>query len=90
MISKKYFRDQIDKNDRFTFKTPVPDDLSAGIQTVEINDRDVREVKDKLFHQHRIDCRPMSTHDLNGLRISLSVFNTKEDIDYLVQAMEQV
>jgi selenocysteine lyase/cysteine desulfurase len=32
----------------------------------------------------------MSTFGLNGLRISLSVFNTKEDIDYLVGVLEEI
>jgi selenocysteine lyase/cysteine desulfurase len=37
-----------------------------------------------------INVRPMSSFGLNGLRISLSVFNTKEDIDYLVRALEEI
>jgi selenocysteine lyase/cysteine desulfurase len=32
----------------------------------------------------------MTSHGLNGLRISLSVFNTEDQIDVLVNALHEV
>lgn len=84
---KHYFLQQIEADAGFRLKTPKGDELSAGIQTVEVVGKEVKEVQKALFEKAKIDCRPMSTHDLNGLRISLSVFNTKADIDYLVSAL---
>ena len=84
---KHYLRDSLDDDPGLTIKTPADDTLSAGIQTVEIVDRDVREVATMLAEQHRIDCRPMSSHGLNGLRISLSVFNSEDQIDVLTAAL---
>ncbi len=87
---KKYFRSQLSNTKKFKFKTPEGDDLSAGIQTVEVIGRTSREVKNKLSKEYQIDCRPMSSHGLNGLRISLAIFTTKADVDYLVKALKKI
>lgn len=87
---KHYFRNNIKGNAKFAIKTPEADDLSAGITVVELKDRDVKEVKKQLFEQYKIDCRPMSSHGLNALRLSLNIFNTKAEIDYLVKALKVV
>jgi selenocysteine lyase/cysteine desulfurase len=52
--------------------------------------REVREVAQALFDSYRIDCRPMTTFDLNGLRISLSIFNTEDQIDMLMAALREL
>ncbi len=87
---KAYFRAALAGDDRFRFKTPVQDELSCAIQNVEVVGRKVGEVKKKLFDEYKIDCRPMSGLGINGLRISLSVFTTKADVDYLVEALRKV
>ena len=84
---KSYFRERLEADPAFAIKTPINNELSCGITTVEIVGRDVREAAQALFDSHRIDCRPMSSHDLNGLRISLSVFNTEDQIDVLTGAL---
>lgn len=86
---KKYFREQVEDDRRFVIKTPQADCLSAGIQAVEVAGKEVAEARDYLFSNHNIDCRPMFSHGLNALRISLSVFNTKDDIDYLVGSLRK-
>ncbi len=87
---KSYFRSKLQDRPHYKFKTPADDRLSAGIQTVEVVGRSVRDVQKMLSENHNIDCRPMIGFELNGLRISLSVFNTKSDIDLLVDALEDV
>ena len=87
---KHYFRDRIGDDSSFVFKTPASDELSCGITTIEVVGRDVREVATVLSERYQIDCRPMTTHDLNGLRISLSVFNTEDQIDVLVAALHGI
>jgi selenocysteine lyase/cysteine desulfurase len=84
---KRYLHDRIADDDRFAIKTPADDALSAGITTVEIVGRQAREVASALAENHHIDCRPMTTHELNGLRISLSVFNSEDQIDVLASAL---
>jgi isopenicillin-N epimerase len=87
---KAYFRSKIENNAKFKIKTPELDELSASIQVVEVVGKNVFEVKKKLFDEYGIDCRPMSGFDLNALRISLPIYITKKDIDYLVNALEKI
>lgn len=87
---KSYFRSKIENNPKFRLKTPSSDDLSAGIQVVEMVEKNVVDVKNKLFSTYGIDCRPMSGFDLNALRFSFAIYITKKDIDYLVNALENV
>ena len=87
---KRALRDRIGDDPVFAIKTPANDKLSAGITTIEVVGREVKEVATALAERHRIDCRPMTTHGLNGLRISLSVFNSEEQIDLLLGALREV
>ena len=87
---KNYFRKKIEANKKLALKTPARDELSAGIQVVEIIGKEVNEMKNQLFEQFGIDTRPMSNFGLNALRISLSIYITKNDIDYLVDGLEQL
>ncbi len=87
---KKYFRDRIDKTSYLKIKTPQHDELSAGITVVEVLGKKVMNVRNQLLNKYKIDCRPMYTHNLNALRISLSIYITKPDIDYLLQSLEKI
>lgn len=87
---KTYFRSALENDERFALKTPVHDELSCAIQNVEVVGKKVTDVKSKLMDDYGIDCRPMSSHDINGLRIALSVFTTKADVDYLVNALKEI
>ena len=87
---KHYFRSHIEENSNFAIKTPFLDSLSAGIQTVELVGRDVKEIANHLDEDYNINVRPMTSHTLNGLRISLSVFNVKSEIDFLVEALNHL
>ncbi|MGD1945549.1 MAG: aminotransferase class V-fold PLP-dependent enzyme [Croceivirga sp.] len=84
---KKYFRSQLEDDSRFTIKTPVLDELSGAIQVVEVNGKEVLDVKEQLWERYGIDCRPMSGKGLNALRLSFAIYITKKDIDYLVAAL---
>jgi len=87
---KRYLRDRLADAPAFAVKTPASDELSCGIITVEVLGHPVREVATALAERHRIDCRPRTSHDLNGLRISLSIFNTEDQIDVLLEALREL
>ena len=84
---KHSLRNQLADDPRFSIRTPADDGLSAGITTIEVVGWDVSEVASMLADRYRIDCRPMSSHGLNGLRISLSVFNSEDQIEVLAAAL---
>lgn len=85
---KSYFRSKIEGNELFTMKSPDADELSCAIQVVEVNGKQVKDIKEKLWEDYGIDCRPMTTHGLNAVRLSFAIYITKKDIDYLVHALE--
>lgn len=87
---KRYFRELVTEDKRIRIKTPGADDLSAGIQVIEIVGVDVKHAAKQLIDSYNIDCRPMTGHNLNALRISLSVFNTLEDINYLCSSLKSI
>jgi selenocysteine lyase/cysteine desulfurase len=87
---KRHLRREIENDAAFRIKTPASDELSAGITTVEIVGHDVLEVARTLAEDSRIDCRPMMSHGLNGLRISLSVFNSEDEVDLLVDVLREM
>ena len=87
---KSYFRSKLVPNPKFRLKAPANDDLSCAIQSVEVVDKRVVDVKNQLFDEYGIDCRPMTGFGLNALRISLSIYITKKDIDYLVDALDKI
>ncbi len=84
---KAYFRSKLADNPKLIIKSPALDALSAAIQVVEIKGKDVKNVKQKLWEDYGIDCRPMTSHNLNALRLSFAIHITKKDIDYLVKAL---
>lgn len=86
---KRYILDSLGSDDKFSIKTPEPNELSAGIVCVEVKGKDVRELNDILADQYNVNCRPMDTHSLNGLRFSLCIYNTEDDIDYLVDRLRE-
>ncbi|MBZ5495703.1 MAG: aminotransferase class V-fold PLP-dependent enzyme [Acidobacteriia bacterium] len=86
---KQYFRERLSGKPYYKFKTPAPDSLSAGITTVEVEGSKVTELGQKLTAR-QIDCRAMTEFGLNGLRISLTIYNTKSDVDHLVQSLEEL
>lgn len=87
---KSYFRTRLSENPKFRLKSPAGDDVSCAIQSVEVLGRNVNQVKQELFERYQVDCRPMSTFGLNALRISMAIYITKEDINYLVNALENI
>ncbi len=87
---KAYLREKIGDDPRFKFKSPESDKLSAAIQTLEVVGKDVNWVKEQMFENYGIDTRPMSTYDLNGIRISMAIYITKRDIDYFVDGLKKI
>jgi len=87
---KAYFRSKLENDNRFVLKSPALDSLSSAIQVVEVKEKNVKEVKQELWESYGIDCRPMSNHGLNALRFSFAIYITKNNIDYLVNALNEI
>ncbi len=84
------FRNSLEDDPAFTIKTPAGRELSAGITTVEVVGRAAPGVASLLADRYFIDCRPMTSHGLNGIRISLSVFNSVDQVEVLVGGLREL
>lgn len=87
---KDYFRSRAKTVKNLRFKTPESDSLSCAIQTVELEGIPVNTVRQTLIDNYNIDCRPMTSFGLNGVRLSFGIYITKKDIDYLIEALEEI
>ena len=86
---RNYFLEGIKSDDRVIVKTPLSENLSHQILTVEKSGHTVFDLKNKLIDDHKIDVRGMSSHDLNGVRISFAIYHDREDIDHLVESLKK-
>lgn len=87
---RERFIQRINGDDSLKIKTPLLPALSHQILTVEKIGMSVSELKNKLFEKHKIDVRGMSSHGLNGVRISFSIYHDELDIDRLIDAFQGV
>jgi selenocysteine lyase/cysteine desulfurase len=87
---KRYLRNKVAENNFLRSVSPASDDLSAGIQAVEIVGADAQSVAKKLDEEFGINCRPMKVHGLNALRISTAIYNLESDIDYLINSLQEI
>ncbi|MCF3650259.1 aminotransferase class V-fold PLP-dependent enzyme [Synoicihabitans lomoniglobus] len=78
--------------------TPIPDleiltpthaDLRASMLTIRSERLGYRELFGALWSRHRMRCRPVSEQGLDAVRVSCHAFNTIEEIDALIAAVEQ-
>lgn len=84
---RDYFIKKVKKSEAITVHTPLQDDLSLQILGVEKQKVMFYKLKKNLFDQHNIEVRSMGSHDIGGVRISLAIFNTHDEIDLLVEAL---
>ncbi len=87
---KSYFRSAVENNPKFRLKTPGPDSLSSAIQVVELVGVEVAAAHKRLGQEFHIDCRPMTSFNLNGLRLSLALYITKRDLDDVVRILNVI
>ncbi|MFS4494014.1 aminotransferase class V-fold PLP-dependent enzyme [Maribacter sp. 2308TA10-17] len=87
---KHYFRDKIKDNKKLILKTPELDTLSAGIQVLEVKDKYMLDVQMELSYNHGIECKPVTKFGLNVIRLSFAIFNSKKQIDTLVNVLNTI
>ena len=66
-------------------RTPNQPELSAGVTVMSFDGLDVRKIYDALYAQHHIAIAPTG-----GLRFSPHIYNTLEEIERTIAALNQV
>ena len=64
--------------------------LSGGVVKVDLPGRNLKQVYDRLWSEHRISIALTPAGDARGLRFSPHVYNTTAEIDRAVEALRQV
>ncbi len=86
---RDYFYQSVIENDKIKWHTPVSNELSLHIAAVEVEGKTASELKSFVSDEFNIDTRWMGSHGMNGIRVSLSVYNNEQDIDLLVSALSE-
>lgn len=76
---------------RLTCVTPQNDALTCGALTAfEFPCDDVIQMRDRLWHEHHIECPVTSAAGKTFLRVSTAWFNTTDEIDALARAVDAI
>jgi isopenicillin-N epimerase len=81
-----YLKEQIQKQiPKAVFVTPLSPELSAGIVIINLPDKKPADVTDLLYKKYGIASAPAG-----GIRLSPHIYNTMQDIDYVVKSLKEM
>ena len=86
----RYWADKLLELDRVRLHTSLKPGLSCGIANVEIQGIDPSALTNHLWKDQRIIVVAINHADLQGLRVTPSVYSTLEELDRFVDAMTHV
>ena len=87
---RNYWANRLLENDRVTLHTSLKPGFACGIANVQIQGIDSGELNSWLWKQHRILTTAIMHDEFEGLRVSPSVYTTKEELDRFCDAIEHV
>ena len=70
--------------------TPETPQYKGGILTIKVEGHDFNQLRLILLTEYKCQVRAIYENNINGLRISTSIYNTKKEIDTLVEALETI
>ncbi|MFK7973139.1 MAG: aminotransferase class V-fold PLP-dependent enzyme [Bacteroidia bacterium] len=85
-----YFRAGIDQIPEITILTPADPQYASSIVTISINNIDHAKVSKSFSDTKQLKVRVIFENGISGLRLSFSIFNSKEEIDFLLAALQEV
>ena len=85
---RNYWLDGVLRFDRVALKTNTT--LAGAMATIHIDGIDPVQLRNHLWDQFRIRVRPIRHESVSGIRISASIYNTKSELDYLVEALAPI
>jgi len=75
---------------RVVFLTSTTEAEFGGVVTFRIKDFSISDLITKLVKDFRIRVRGITEHKLNACRISLHIFNSPQEVDKLVSAVQEI
>ena len=83
-----YMKDRLAQNPTVRMKTNREPELSAGVIKFELSNVPITRAYDTLWERNRISIAKTDTGESRGLRFSPHIYNTREDIDRAVAAIQ--
>ena len=85
-----YLQSRLEAPGVFDVLTPRPPEASGAMVTFRLKDRPMDPWKwaNALRSDHNIRVRPVGEHKLNAVRVSTHVYNTYEQLDCLIAALQ--
>ncbi len=87
---RDYWAKELREHDRVRLHTSLKPGYACGIANVEIGGIDPGDLFSWLWNEHRIRTAPIVHDEFQGIRISPSVYTTREELDRFVDAMARV
>ena len=87
---RDYWAKPLLETGRVRLHTSLKPGMAAGIATVDIDGVDNGQLAVWLFDRHRIITSPITHAEFRGVRISPSVYTTREELDRFVEVMSDV
>ena len=78
------------EDDRVRLHTSLQPGFACGIANVEIRGVDAGELRNHLWTRHRIFTVAIKHDEFQGIRVSPSVYTTREELDRFIDAMRGV
>ncbi len=85
---REYWMDRLGAHGRVRFNTSRKPGLACGIANVRVEGLDTADLRNWLWKQHRILTIAVEHEEFDGLRVSPSVFTTREELDRFCDAVE--
>jgi selenocysteine lyase/cysteine desulfurase len=87
---KNYWLDQVRDHSNIVLYTPTQKHLSGSLVTIGFKNMDARVAVNKLMNDDNLIAANCTVHEVNGVRISPSIYNNEYELDILVKRLLKV
>lgn len=85
-----YFKQGVATNPHIKILSPLNPTYASSIVTFNSPKLDYTELNQKLRNDYGLRVRGIYENDLNGIRVSFAVFNSKKEVELLVSALAEI
>ena len=87
---RRHAHEVVARTANLTWRSPDRFEDGSALYTLDVDGRKAGDISRGLFAQHGIVLRPFETDELNGLRVSPNIANSRHDLDRLFAAIESL
>jgi selenocysteine lyase/cysteine desulfurase len=87
---KNYWLQKLIDHPNLILYSPTSANLSGALATIGFKNADAQTVSNDLLHDHNIIVATCIIHNISGIRVSPSIYNTEAELDVLVEKLLKV